>query len=333
MHAWNRAVRGGGIAAAGMTGGTSLPAPEATLTVTNCTFWGNSANPEAEPNDPIYAAIYSWSPDCEKQLIYHTTIRNTIVWNNGIEPVGVDLCGSSPPTPGIQIDVRHCDLDNGVYISVGTSNISSDPLFLNAAGATPFNHQLGLSTCTPAANTGLDSWILDDHTDINDAVPDPNSPGWDPNDPNAVIWDHHKNIRRLGPLGLASLVDIGAYETCLGDTNADRQVGIFDLSTVVGCLGGPASCAGATNCCLADIQNCDGTVDLSDLAQVLGNYGTICAAPLQACGGSFGRPGGEEESDTLLDLGYPPSDDPFIAWLQSLTVSELLEWYRAGMPH
>lgn len=118
------------------------------------------------------------------------------------------------------------------------------------------------------------------------------------------------------------LIDRGAYEEqcyCAGDLNDTNNVDISDLALMLGCFGSP--CTAGVACCNADLD-CDNIVGLPDLTIVLSHFGFNCCAVTNGFAGGESGAASSETSD----------DDALTQWILSATVEELLEWYHAGMP-
>lgn len=193
-------------------------------------------------------------------------------------------------------------------------------------------------------DVALNPFIEPDRTDVNDNFLTHEQ----------MPWDYKKSPRILtGQIG--AIVDMGSYEDCPGDVDGNGKVELPDLAIVNACYGGSASCLNGSNCCWADVGDCDGTVNLPDLALVIAHLGEQCDQTGDGGGNGFaagGEGGGSGDqanrgagdggaSDEFVDYDgdgevdgplVPPSDDPFAQWLRSASLNEVFEWYEAGMP-
>lgn len=203
--------------------------------------------------------------------------------------------------------VTYSDIQDGPWCAL--PNICVDPLFRN-----PVTGNLGLRTCSPAIDVANDALMAADATDVDD-------------DPFTVVpfpWDIEKDDRvrhfhAVDPNGDGWWVDMGAFEecNCLGDTDGNNVVELQDLSNLLGCFGQTPCLPG---CCWADID-CDTDVDTQDLAFLLAHFGEACC-PSGFTDGSGGESAQSDDAEA----------EALFNWLQSQSVEELLEWYRAGMP-
>ncbi|MBI5864842.1 MAG: hypothetical protein HZB38_10095 [Planctomycetes bacterium] len=262
-----------------------MPAPNrTTVMLDNCTFFANAAYSRG-----------AVSADAYDENGPQTTIMNSIAW------------GNEPNQIGGSIEVVFSDIEGGWS---GTGNIDDDPLFQDSGDG-----NLRLSPTSPALNTGHNSFVPGDFTDVDDTL----------GTAFPIPWDLDKGERILPIAGDVApcRVDMGVYEDqclCVGDIDADYDVDIQDLANLLSCFGLPAPCP--DGCCLRDLD-CGSDVDLQDLAYLLSNFGylTCCRSYLQ--GGAFGG----ESQDSMSG-----SFDPLTEWLRSATPEEVLAWWEAGMP-
>lgn len=78
----------------------------------------------------------------------------------------------------------------------------------------------------------------------------------------------------IGLFALATSAPLYGESSCPGDMDADGQVGLSDLSTMLAAFG---RCDGDQGFDSRADLNENGCVDLHDLATMLANYGTVCA--------------------------------------------------------
>lgn len=188
-------------------------------------------------------------------------IRNSILWGNSA-PYG----SQTAIAPEAELRVAFSDIQEssgGIYLDTdsrliwGLGNIEVNPMFVDAA-QDDFRLS-GSSQCIDAGENAV----------VNTQV------------------DLEGNERRLDDpdmpdtgLGVAPIVDIGAYEfdasspnpgDCVGDTDGNRIVNLQDLATLLAHFG---TTSGAM---IADGDtNGDGGVDLQDLANLLAHFGIEC---------------------------------------------------------
>lgn len=116
-------------------------------------------------------------------------------------------------------------------------------------------------------------------------------------------------------------VDMGAFESgCIADLDADGTVGSSDLAILLGEWG---SCGGS---CVSDLD-CSGDVGASDLATLLGSWGCASAG----FGAGFMAEGGAENQSMTMSFGDPASlaslfgfesVEGFADWLGTLSAND-----------
>lgn len=145
----------------------------------------------------------------------------------------------------------------------GTGNFATNPLFANANGADgtrgTLDDDFRIATGSPCIDRGDNTALpVSLGLDVGGALRRRNDPA----------------TADIG-VGLAPLVDIGAYEfqpsaICPGDVNDDRVVDLGDLSAVLAGYGlTPATFY------QGDLND-DGVVDLADVTLLLADYGSVC---------------------------------------------------------
>lgn len=194
------------------------------------------------------------------------------------------------------------DIQGSAYCS--PPNTCLNPLFRN-----PVLGDLRLRPSSPAVNTGSYDLVQLDWPDIDedqlDGSPDPERGGTE-----KMPWDLQKWHR------IVATVDMGAFETCVGDLTDDGQVNIEDLAQMLGCFGLPLDCPNGT-CCLADLDG-NGEIGIQDLASLLSQFGTVCRIVESGLVG---------EGD-----GFTGGDDALNEWIRNATIDEIIRWWEAGMP-
>jgi len=264
----------------------------------NCTFTENDA--ETGGGGGIYSALAS--------EFSTTSILNSILWQNS-EPEYVSVSNSAT-------DVQYCDIQN-LDPNLPGSNFDADPQFRHVASGN-LRLRYSLTTCSstsPRFDRGKDDLIRLDFSDVND----------DTILLQETPWDAKRGPRVIDFLSDSdpnTTVEVGSLEECPGDISGDGAVGLPDLAILLACFG-TTSCSGV--CCNADIANCDSQVTLPDLSALLVIFGDPCELGEGGGGDGFAPPGDGGEGDS-------GDDDPFVQWLRSRTVNELLDWYRDGMP-
>ncbi len=117
-------------------------------------------------------------------------------------------------------------------------------------------------------------------------------------------------------------VDMGAFESaCAADVDYDGDIDASDLAILLGAWG---TCSGST--CAADLD-CDGDVNATDLAVLLGAWGSCGTGDSSSIGG--GGESGSSMSGGLVDdpaalaelLGFSSTED-FAGWLGTLSAEE-----------
>jgi hypothetical protein len=153
----------------------------------------------------------------------------------------------------------------------GTGNIDEDPQFAGAG------HQL--SSGSPCIDAGDNLAVPADLADLDD----------DEDMAERTPLDLDLNARFVNDEGTADsgvadppnypdVVDIGAYEYggfCHGDLTGDKVVNLYDLAQLLGHYG-TTSGAQYEDGDIHPPPEGDGDVDLFDLAEFMGLYGTIC---------------------------------------------------------
>jgi hypothetical protein len=208
------------------------------MTVTNCTFAGNSS--------PFGSAVSADSPS-EPAIV----IQNAIFWDNDpnvIRPHDTSL-----------IEVTYSDVEGGWS---GTGNINADPLFCGGGSGI-----LRLQPESPCIDAGSDVAGPLDITNVDDDT-----------ETDTLPWDIIKLPRVVNAKPGSNDVDMGAYEhpttlACPADLDVDHDVDLTDLSLLLGCFG-TLNCE-QNSCCAADFT-CDGDVGLEDLAILLAAFGEPC---------------------------------------------------------
>ncbi len=228
--------------------------------VTNCVFSGNSAyegggiSNDTLSDATIINCTFSHNEaqnggGIANDFGCYATVANSVLWENVPDQI---FNGSSSSTT-----VHYSNVQGW---NSGPSNISLDPLFVDADGADDIvgtvDDDLRLLPGSPcidrAENAAVPQGIADDADGDPRFVDD------------LLTWD-------LGN-GDCPLVDMGAYEfqdgtttCCPADFDNDGTVGAADLAELLGSWG---PCEG----CPADLDG-DGAVGPFDLALLLGNWG------------------------------------------------------------
>ena len=171
------------------------------------------------------------------------TITNCVMWCSAFDQV-VSL--NSNPV------VNHCVIQGGWDGAGGVGIIDAKPMFVNSSG--------------------VDNVIGTEDDDLRLL---PNSPAIDAGDNSAVPVDvltdldgHARFVDDVTTadtgVGVAPIVDVGAYEFVLGDCDADGDTDLDDHVILGGCLTNPGASLGVGCACL-DLDS-DGDVDLRDFA-------------------------------------------------------------------
>lgn len=241
----NSSARGGGVY------NTTGSSP----TLTNCTFNGNSAS------SGYGAGVYTYST---------YTVKNCILWGN----VGSQVYGLPSPT------VTYTCVQGGY---TGQGNISSDPLFVNAAAG-----DLRLRAGSPCIDAGRNGSVPAGVTTDLDGRPRFVD--------NRCLADC---VTAPGTCGMAPIVDMGAYEYGAAvDLNHDGTVSAADFDRFLAAFG-HTDCDTSYNL-EADFDG-DGAVTLVDYQQWLQQYRVAIAdaqapPPLEVLG-DFQRDGHIDEID------------------------------------
>ena len=198
-------------------------------------------------------------------------IANSIIAYNGS---GIYRQG----TMGSPVFLYNCVSSNTEYNFSGlpdptgqAGNISVPPLFLHLPGADLNFGDLRLrptSPCIDAAdNTAVPPDLLDLDGDGDTTEPLPiDLAGYA-----RFIDDSYVIDTGIPGEPPRPVVDMGAYETCVGDLDGDGIVDLADLAQLLGHYGMTAGAAYTDG-----DMNGDGAVTLSDLAALLGVYGRDC---------------------------------------------------------
>jgi hypothetical protein len=221
----------GGGSPPGLGGGTRL---NARGTVSNVTLAGNST--------------LSTSGGGGVWIVGTVALQNCVLWQNSAAGGSAEVQQVSGFNAGDSINFSCVQGLSGVL--GGAGNIGVDPLFSNAAGG-DFRLSSGSPCIDAADNAAAPIGITLDVNGNSRFVDDPATA-----DTGA---------------GTPPIVDMGAAEfgPCLGDTNADREVDLADLATLLAQFG--ASGQGL----IGDLD-VDGDVDLADLALLLSRFGRVC---------------------------------------------------------
>ena len=233
----NQAVSGGG-----------LHSESGTNTLVNCSFAENSAT-----NGRTIACDSSGAPSTLE-------VANCILWDGSGEVWNND---------GSTIEIRYSDVYGGW---TGDGNINANPLFVDSA-----NGDLRLSAGSPCIDAGDNTAIPPDEFDRDE---DADACETFPVDLDGDARQQDDPATPNGGNGTPPIVDMGAFEfgddppagPCPGDFDANRQVDLSDLATLLANYGqqNPDACSG-------DLDD-DGDVELDDLAELLAHYGETCGS-------------------------------------------------------
>jgi len=214
--------------------GGGIAAGAGTLLLANCTVANNTAG-------ALGAGLIAG---------HDTTVTNSIVWGNVVDPEGAAWRDENVQFEGIEFAViDHSDVQgwSGTYGGEGNTGLNPsfvtplDPDGLYGPGEPDFH----LRPESPCINAGL--------TKIIDWGP------WYPPPPNLDLDGK--------PRVLCALVDMGAYESGLaGDVDCDRDLDMTDFSEWSVCMGGPFLIAPFPDCSAFDFDG-DEDVDLLDFAR------------------------------------------------------------------
>lgn len=201
--------------------------------VTNCTFANNAVSIGQSVGGGIHNIANS-SP----------IVTNCIFWKN--TPGQIEEAGNSPV-------VNWSIVQGGWSGDGGVGIIDADPLFVDSNGPDNFagteDDDLRLLPGSSAIDAGDNSAVpVDGLTDL---------------DGHARFVDDISTAD-MG-VGVAPVVDIGAYEFVLGDCDADGNADLDDHAILSGCLTSPGTALGVGCACL-DLDS-DGDVDLRDFAR------------------------------------------------------------------
>lgn len=160
-------------------GGLCIAFSNSSMTISNCTIWGNSAT-EGGGIDCISGGS--------------AIVTNSILWNN-TATTGNEIYLEQSPT---EFSVTYCNVagvqnavsvDGGSTLNWGEGNIDNDPLF-----ADPNNDDFHLNSQAGRWDPNSESWILDELTSPCIDAGDPNS------DWTVEIWPHGERIN-MGAFG------------------------------------------------------------------------------------------------------------------------------------
>jgi len=235
-------------------GGLAASARE-TVSVTSCLIVANEAEaygglliddsvPRLAANtiafnttrDEFYAAVgWPWE-DVPK------TIRNNVIWGNTrpAAPDPSDMLAAQVEFETLD-DLSFSIIEGWTPQSGGPFNSGADPMFVDPLGADgmigTLDDDFRLPAESPAVNAG-----------------DP-TVAWSPGD---ADLDGHRRV-------LCGRVDIGAYESGIGDFDCNGVVDISDFTKWAACAEGPNHLVPGEPCGAYDF-NADGTIDLGDFA-------------------------------------------------------------------
>ncbi|MCA9250516.1 MAG: right-handed parallel beta-helix repeat-containing protein [Phycisphaerae bacterium] len=266
---------GGGSLAAGVSNSTSHPS------VINCSFFGSSfAGMSNTSSDPTVAnCVFAGNGTASlggggmfnlesSPIVTNCTFSENIIGGFGVSGGGMlNLSGSNPTITNcvmwcsafdqvVSLNsnpvVNHCVIQGGWDGAGGVGIIDAKPMFVNSSG--------------------VDNVIGTEDDDLRLL---PNSPAIDAGDNSAVPVDvltdldgHARFVDDVTTadtgVGVAPIVDVGAYEFVLGDCDADGDTDLDDHVILGGCLTNPGASLGVGCACL-DLDS-DGDVDLRDFA-------------------------------------------------------------------
>jgi Right handed beta helix region len=157
-------------------------------------------------------------------------VRNAIFWNNS-DNSGTGTSAQINQTGAGGTAVRFSDIQGG-WTGAGNDNINADPMFIDA--------MLGdyrISANSPCSDTGDPAFVP--------------AAG-------AADLDGHPRV-------LCGQVDMGAYETGMGDADCNDAVDLDDFDQRIDCVTGPGGGPVGPSCEMFDYDG-DGDVDFSDAA-------------------------------------------------------------------
>jgi len=309
---------GGGLA----TGGGNE------LVVVNCTFADNTA-----VNDLFDTGFPPTFDDGHGAGVYRhsgstLTIRNTVLWGNRVvvgapgSPVEVGhhgaqlnivASGSLSASPLAYTNIENnagcgsscSDPAPDGWFNIGHVALKHDPLFVDP----PSNNYLHRSPAMAMAGSNAD--LPDDVNDVDD---------------NGIVNEVLPLSLVLGPRVLdyptvspqPGIVDMGAYEWCIGDLTGDGLVDGADLGDLLNHWGACPS----NDTCPWDLDQ-DGMVNGADLGILLNNWDCTSTAPAESMLLSGGEWMGDYLADLLETYGFEELWE-LLEWLD-----ELEPWERA----
>ncbi|MBX3354143.1 MAG: hypothetical protein KF724_00415 [Phycisphaeraceae bacterium] len=294
---------------------------DAQVLLTNCTLTGNLGGSMSGGVDSPTAVI------ANSILFGNGTLGSADCgsWEteDGIEVFDPDLCAQIGGVDPVNFRISHSCVAGISWAApfwtttFGPGNLDLDPQFVDSGVG-----NLSVAPSSPAVDSGTNSAIPADVTDVND-----NS-----DKAEDLPWDFRRFVRVFG---CDQVIDMGAYEWggCPGDATGDGSVDGADLALLLGNWG---PCSGSP--CVGDL-NCDGEVAGSDMALVLGNWGPCpplpsspCFWPAPASSEAMSlRVGGGASPVLLMDLLGMSDVEELTDWLSSLefaTMKSILEaWF------
>lgn len=236
----------------------------AAIGVYNSTLWSNSAL-------NFGGGVYSVSGN--------TSVSNTIFWSNS-DSTGTTTQGAQFTRVTGTPTFASCCVQGWNGTLSGVNCINSGPQFADPDGVDDvpgtLDDDLQLAAGSPCIDRGDNSAIPSDVADLDGdaSITEPL--------PMDIVGRARRIDDALTPdlgIGLAPIVDIGAYEFkptgCPGDANGDDLINAADLSVLLGSFGSPVQIGVG-----ADF-NRDGVVNGSDLSVLLAVFGTLCPNVLE----------------------------------------------------